>query len=235
MVILSTHQKMEQTRPQPVKQSNAEAAYSRLREELIQGRLKPGQRLSEPELALRLGMSRSPIREALVKLEHEGFIERSAGGQARVKQLDVSEFEQLYVLRANVEGLAARLAAPRLRTIDLDDMARKVDEMEQCVKKRSPAGAMTAGKAFHEVITRECGNPLLVEILMGLRARIDRFRLLVASGGEYDSERISEYRRILKALYQRDPRKAEAEMIRHVDRSAAAFIKRLQERLSTNA
>src|SRR5574338_1251747 len=102
-----------------IKKSNAEAAYGRLREEFAKGTLNPGQRLSEPELSLRLGMSRSPIREALLRLEHEGFVERSASGQARVKPLDLSEFEQLYVLRANVEGLAARLATPRLRTLDL--------------------------------------------------------------------------------------------------------------------
>ena len=222
---------MEQNTFQDAKQSIAEGAYSRLRRELIQGVFKPGQRLSEPELALRFGTSRSPIREALVRLEYEGFIERSPAGQARVKSLDISEFEQLYVLRATVEGLATRLATPRLRTIDLDEMGRKIDEMEQCIKNSSASGAIAAGKAFHEVITKECGNPLLVEILVGLRARIDRFRLLVASVGEYDIERINEYRRILKALYQRDPKKAETEMIRHVDRSAVGFIKKLQKRL----
>jgi DNA-binding GntR family transcriptional regulator len=213
-----------------LKQSSTETAYCRLRDELFQGTLKPGQRLSEPELALRFAMSRSPIREALVRLEHEGFIERTLGGAARVKPLDIEEFEQLYVLRATVEGLAARLATPRLRTIDLEEMAAKIDEMEQSARKRSWAGAIAAGKAFHDVITRECGNPLLVEILAGLRARIERFRLLVASIGEYDSERIAEYRRILKAFYQRDAKKAEEAMVAHVDRSAAAFIKRLQKR-----
>ncbi len=215
-----------------IKKSNAEAAYGRLREEFAKGTLNPGQRLSEPELSLRLGMSRSPIREALLRLEHEGFVERSASGQARVKPLDLSEFEQLYVLRANVEGLAARLATPRLRTLDLEEMAMRVDEIEACAKRRSTAGALAAGQAFHEVITRECGNPLLVDILAGLRARIGRFRQLVASSGEYDVERIAEYRRILRAMYQRDAKRAEAEMIAHVDRSAAAFIKRLQKRLS---
>src|SRR6187551_3143343 len=92
-----------------LKQSSTETAYGRLRDELFQGTLKPGQRLSEPELALRFTMSRSPIREALVRLEHEGFIERTVGGAARVKALNIEEFEQLYVLRATVEGLATRL------------------------------------------------------------------------------------------------------------------------------
>ena len=78
-------------------------------------------RLSEPELALRFHTSRSPIREALSRLEHEGFIERLASGRVRVAALDVSYLEQLYVVRANLEGLAARLAAPLLRTVDLDD------------------------------------------------------------------------------------------------------------------
>lgn len=223
--------RMDQRPDSPTaKQSLSEEACSAIRRALISGVFQPGQRLSEPELALQFKTSRSPIREALVRLEHEGFVERGLNGRLHVKALDVSDLEQLYVVRATVEGLAARLATPRLRTIDLEEMGKTVEEMERCVKRRDAAGAIAAGQVFHDVITRECGNRALVEVLVSLRARINRFRAVVASFGDYDAERVTEHRRILKAFYQRKAEQAEAEMIRHVDRSAAVLIGRLRKR-----
>lgn len=214
------------------KQSLSEGAYSEIRRALLRGDLKPGQRVSEPELALRFKTSRSPIREALVRLEHEGFVERLPNGRLRIAALDIGELEQLYVVRGHVEGLAARLATPLLRTVDLEHMGASVEEMERCVKKRNAAGAITAGQEFHDVITRECGNQPLVDVLSSLRARISRFRALVASFDDYDPDRVTEHRRILKAFYQRNSEQAEAEMIRHVQRSAAVLVSRLQPRRS---
>ena len=115
--------------PEPIKVSLADEAYERIRDAIINGDIGPGQKMSEPELALQFRTSRSPIREALLKLEHEGFLDRASSGQVRVMPLDVSQFEQLYVIRANVEGLAVRLATPRLRTVDLEEMESRVQDM----------------------------------------------------------------------------------------------------------
>ena len=212
------------------KQSLAEEAYREIRDALLSGAFEPGQRLSEPELALRFHTSRSPIREALSRLEHEGFTERLPSGRVRVAALDVAYLEQLYVVRANLEGLAARLAAPLLRTVDLDEMKRSVDEMERAVNNGDASGAIAAGQQFHDVLMSECGNEPLVSLLTGLKGRIGRFRALVASLGDYDVDRVLEHRRMLQALYERDADRAEAEMISHVDRSAAVLMRRLRER-----
>lgn len=211
------------------KTSLAESAYLEIRRALVDGTLAPGQKVSEPELALRFRTSRSPVREALVRLEHEGFVERSPNGRVRVKPLGLDDLEQLYVVRAHVEGLAAKLAAPRLRTVDLESMQTHVDEMARCVKKRDPAGAIAAGQAFHDVLMAECGNGPLVDVLDGLRARISRYRAVVASFADYDPDRVTEHQRILRALYQRKPEAAEAEMIRHVSRSAQVLLVRLRK------
>lgn len=215
-----------------MKQSVSEEIYSEIKRALIKGDLEPGQKISEPELALRFRASRSPIREALVRLEHEGFVERTPNGRIRVVALDVDDLEQLYVLRASIEGLAALLATPRLRTIDLERMTEHVDEMDRCVKKRDAAGAIAAGQEFHDVIMRECGNRPVVEMLEGLRARISRFRSVVASFREYDPDRVAEHRRILKAMYLRKPDTAQAEMMKHVARSAEVLVARIRKQHS---
>lgn len=214
------------------KHSVSEEIYAGIKRALIEGDLEPGQRISEPELALRFRTSRSPIREALARLEHEGFVERTPNGRVRVVALDVEDLEQLYVLRANIEGLAALLATPRLRTIDLERMTEHVDEMERCVKKRDAAGAIAAGQQFHDVIMRECGNRPVVEVLEGLRARISRFRSVVASFREYDPDRVAEHRRILRAMYLRKPDTARAEMMKHVARSAEVLVARIRKQHS---
>lgn len=213
-----------------IKKSLSGETYAEIRQALLQGTFKPGQRLSESELALRFGTSRSPVREALMRLEHEGLIEKTSSGTVRVKALAISDFEQLNVVRATLEGLAVRLAAPRLRTLDLESMSEKLDEMERCMKKGDAVQTVSAGRDFHDVIARECGNQLVVELLSSLRDRASRFRITVASLGNYDPERIAEHRRILKALYQRNAEKAEAEMIRHVNRSAEALVVKLRKR-----
>jgi DNA-binding GntR family transcriptional regulator len=212
------------------RQSLSDEAYNEIRQALLRGEFEPGQRLSEPELALRFSTSRSPIREALVRLDLEGFVERMSNGRVRVRALDLSELGQLYVVRANIEGLVARLAAPRLRTIDLEKMDQALVDMERSVKKGDAVGAIEHGQKFHDLILRECGNEPLIQVLSGLKAKISRFRAVVASFGNYDAERVIEHRRILDALYQRKADQAETEMIRHVNRSAAVLMTKLQSR-----
>ena len=217
--------------PEPVaKLSLADEAYREIRDALLCGGLEPGRKLSEPELALRFKTSRSPVREALFRLEHEGFVDRLPSGRLRVAALDIGYLEQLYVVRADLEGLAARLATPLLRTVDLDAMTNSVEEMHTAVKNDDARGAIAAGQKFHDVIMRECGNAPLVSLLAGLNARISRFRAVVASLGDYDPDRVREHRRIVKALYERDPDAARAEMMEHVSRSAAVLVRRLRER-----
>lgn len=210
--------------------SLAEEAYREIRDALLSGEIEPGQRLSEPELALRFNTSRSPVREALFRLEHEGFVDRLPSGRLRAASLDVAYLEQLYVVRADLEGLAARLAVPLLRTVDLDAMMRSVEEMDSAVSNGDAAGAIAAGEKFHDVLMRECGNAPLVALLSGLNARISRFRAVVASLGRYDPDRVLEHRRILQALYERNADLAQAAMIEHVSRSAAVLVRRLRER-----
>lgn len=210
--------------------SLAEEAYREIRDALLSGEIEPGQRLSEPELALRFNTSRSPVREALFRLEHEGFVDRLPSGRLRAASLDVAYLEQLYVVRADLEGLAARLAAPLLRTVDLDAMMRSIEEMDGAVSNGDAAGAIAAGEKFHDVLMRECGNAPLVALLAGLNARISRFRAVVASLGRYDPDRVLEHRRILQALYERNADLAQAAMIEHVSRSAAVLVRRLRER-----
>ena len=177
---------------------------------------------------MQLQVSRSPIREALVRLEQDGFVVRSANGRVSVAPLDISELEQLYVVRADLEALATRLAAARLRTIDLEEMKQKITAVREHVANGDFLSAIEDGEAFHKVILRECANAPLVDLLEHLHGRIHRFRAMVAGFSSYDLERIAEHVRILDALYRRQPEEAAVEMAQHVSRSAAVLIAKLR-------
>jgi DNA-binding GntR family transcriptional regulator len=210
-------------RPIP-KKSLREEAYEKLRRAIVEGAIRPQEQLSEPQLAEKFQTSRSPIREALGRLEQEGFVLRRPNGRLHVAPLDIEELEQLYALRANVEGLATRLAAPRLSTIDLDAMAQKIRSMEESAAKGDIVGSLESGAQFHDAILRRCGNRPLTDVVEGVRLRIDRFRAFIASARNQDV-RVAEHWRIYEALYSRKPKAAERAMIAHIEQSARAILK----------
>lgn len=199
-------------------------AYEKLRGSIVDGTLRPDEQLSEPQLAEKFRISRSPIREALGRLEQEGFAMRRANGRLYVAALDIEELEQLYVLRATVEGLATRLAAPLLNTADLNAMAERIRKMEERAARGDIAGSLKSGAAFHDVILASCGNKPLIEVVESVRLRIDRFRAVIASARNQDV-RVAEHWRIHEALYDRKPKAAEKAMISHIERSASSVLK----------
>ena len=199
-----------------------DSVYSQLRRAILDGEFAPGRDLSEIGLARQFETSRSPIREALGRLEQEGHVLRKPNGRIIVAPLDAEELWHLYEVRASVEGLAARLAAPRLTGLALDDLAAHLDRMRECSLAGDISGSLEAGGLFHDVILDHCSNGPLREIVEAVRARIRRYRPVIASTRNQDA-RTREHAEILNALLRRDADGAEAAMKLHVLRSAESF------------
>lgn len=198
--------------------------YETLRAALVDGRLAPGAPLSEPQIAERLETSRSPVREAVGRLEAEGLVERTSTGRLRAARLDPGELEQLYVFRATIEGLAARLATPRMTMQDLDAMAAMIERMETLADAGDMSGSLEAGAAFHAMIQTRCENAPLVETIETVRLRIVRYRSIIAAARPREM-RVSEHRAVMEAMLDRDPMRAEQEMKRHVEASAQSVLR----------
>ncbi|MEQ8344360.1 MAG: GntR family transcriptional regulator [Sneathiellaceae bacterium] len=207
-------------------------AVAEIREDLIHGRFRPGERLSEPELASRFQTSRSPVREALVQLEHEGFLERAKTGRVYVRPLELSEAEQLFVFRGHLEGLAARLAAENMNLKDIQRLEANLAAMETAAQRGDARVAMECGAEFHRTIIDACGNRPLLECLEGLRARVSRYRYILAAIDEFSEQRVREHRSILSALAARSPATAEQAMINHVEVSSRETLHALKAFLS---
>lgn len=197
--------------------SLAETAATRLRAEIVSGELPAGSRLAEAAVAQRLGVSRVPVREALVLLEREGLVEFTPTGRACVKALSPRDFEELYVLRLALEPVAARLAAPVLKV----DCRRLEENLAATRRARSLREVTTLDLEFHEIILEASGNRRLLTLWRSLRGelelwlgRLHRHHQTLTS--ETREETIGAHLVILEAFALETPASCERLMRRHI-------------------
>jgi len=147
----------------------SDQALALLRARILDGDLKPGVLLAESAVAVDLGVSRVPVREALFTLESEGLVEFSATGRAYVKALSPHDFDELYVLRLALEPVAARLAAPALHE-DASALEKNID----ATRRASSLIKVThLDLDFHEIILEACGNARLLKLWRSLRSELE--------------------------------------------------------------
>ncbi|GGK20764.1 GntR family transcriptional regulator [Deinococcus malanensis] len=192
-----------------------------LRQAILTGDLTPGTRLSVPELARQLQVSRSPVREAVLLLVGEGLaVEHSRRG-VEVAQLSLADLLELYELRAATDSLAAALAAERMTTTDLAAL-RGVMDAQGAAALRDPRQFRTLDRRFHQIIVQTSGNARLVrhaELLSREMCLADHWRLDTEAHLKLSHE---EHRTIERALRQRDAHGAEQAMRAHLRRVACS-------------
>src|SRR5690606_7880656 len=171
---------MEETRLQPVNLESCkplrELVFDALREAIINGTLKPRERLMEIQLAEELGVSRTPIREALRKLEIEGFIVMVPRKGAYVADLSFKDIADVFEIRSALEGLAAELAAERITDEELDEMERLLIEKAEAIASNDMEKLVLVDTKFHEAIYKASRNERLTNIISNLREQIQRYR-----------------------------------------------------------
>lgn len=153
----------------PSPRTLTEETAQRLRQDIIQGVTPPGTRLAEAAVARQLGVSRVPVREALVTLEREGLVSFSATGRAFVKDLTPQDFEEIFLLRLALEPLSAHLAAPRLR-MDADLLEQNIRET---ARAKSLRDVTSLDLDFHQIILEASNQPRLVRLWKSLRPELE--------------------------------------------------------------
>ena len=204
--------------------TKSDLAYTRLRELILSGDLPPGAVLPQAALARTIGISTTPLREALRRLKQEGLVDLDAHRDARVRSLDAAEARDLVELRSSLDPLAASLAAQRRTEGDLDDLRAALDGLEGLAARPS-AAQLDSHHRFHAAIHRAAHNALLVETLDGLWVKTDRYRRHGLEVGRSDEERdarATEHRQLFEAVRDGDARTAAELMRRHVAASLGA-------------
>ena len=147
--------------PQSEADTEVERAIRLLREAILRGDYKPGQRLPQKELTKKLGMSPTPIREALRILEAQGLLERVPYKGAYVAEASPDESEEISVIRSALEGLATRLAVPNLTGEDIADLESLMEEMEEAWQQMSLGRVRRINYRFHSLIYQKAGSQRL--------------------------------------------------------------------------
>lgn len=197
---------------------------SALRSDILAGRYRPGARLGEAELASTLGASRTPVREALRQLDMEGIVEILPNRGARVATWTADELDEIYDLRALLEGFAARRAATRTRRGDLDRMDDLCDRMEAALTVSDLTLLAELNTEFHEIVRAASGSAKLAAML----AAVVRNPLVLRTFRHYtarDLERSAAHHRdLVAALRARDGDWAASVMQAHVRAAKSVLL-----------
>lgn len=183
-----------------------EQAYGRIRAAIREGRLEPGIRLTESALTRRVGASRTPVRQAIARLEAEGLLTRDARGLS-VTRPDHAQVVELYVMRELLEGAAARLAAQHASETEIAAMAELVDGEPACFGDGAALAALN--QRLHGLLYLGAHNRYLLRSLDQLSATMALLPSLLTQGGRAE-EAHAEHRALLAALARRDGDAAEA-------------------------
>jgi DNA-binding GntR family transcriptional regulator len=202
--------------------------HERLREQILTGKLEPGAELAEVALSEQLGVSRGPVREALGRLASEGLVTVRPRRGAVVRSLSTEEFLELYQVREALEVMAVKLAVPRLRTEDFDELGRLNETMAQHADRNEVPQFFEANVAFHARLLEASGNGKLQELYRQLLGQLGRYRLrsLTLRGNLQRS--VAEHAALLRAAKRGDAERAAHLMGEHI-RVPQRSLKALRE------
>lgn len=206
---------------------HGESVYERLCQDIQSGVLAPGSRLREAEIAERLLVSRTPVREAIRRLEAEGLVDHLPRSGAAVRRLDYSETMELYEMRTVLEGTAARLAARAASEVELEELAAINDDMR--ASEGQPERLFRLNRQFHRRLIEAARNRFLLKSM----ATVENTLLILGASSMYRPERataaVAEHAEVLDALIARDGPRAEAAMRRHMERAQFARLQILRQ------
>jgi DNA-binding GntR family transcriptional regulator len=188
-----------------------------LREAIFSGELRPGQTLGEENIARQLGISRTPVREALVLLRGEGLVETPPNRPAAVRSFSAHDLREMHSLRAVLEGYAARTAAPNLTDRQVGELERSVERYAAMMDNDAMLRELvTENFTFHNTIIDAAGSERLDSMIRQTTAMPLIYRSYMTYSRENRDSALQDHRKILAALRDRDPERAESLMKAHV-------------------
>ncbi|MDA3788042.1 MAG: GntR family transcriptional regulator [Desulfobacula sp.] len=196
----------------PVPINNNPISHSSMREKvfntllnwIMEGELRPGEKILDKELAENMGVSRTPVREALRRLEDKGLVESSANRWTRVAQVSVKEPEMIYPIIWNLEELAIVQAMEYFMEADFKKMKDANTALGQALVEENPVKAYKADASFHDVYIQCSQNPQLINILEDLKIKSRRVEVTYFEGYTIARQSMDEHGRILDAMRTKD-------------------------------
>lgn len=205
-----------------------DVVFNTLRQAILKGELAPGERLMEIQLAERLGVSRTPIREAIRKLELEGLVLMIPRKGAEVAKISEKSLRDVLEVRRSLEELAIELACQRMTPEEVAELELKQDLFRNAVTTGKPMDIAETDEAYHDVIYKGTCNDRLIQMINNLREQMYRYRLEYIKDEDKRQVLLLEHDHILKAVRQRRVEEAKVAMREHIDNQEITVSKNIK-------
>lgn len=214
----------------PGRKKASTAIYEQLKKKIIELELEPNEHLNEEQLSKTMKISRTPLREALHRLELEGLVTKQSTGKMIVARLTIEDAIELFKVREILQGLIAREAALRMDAAGLAQLEDKQRQMREAAAKGHIGDLVRCGREFHKLLYAPANNRTAVMLLDQLRSRMDRYRTLIGYKSAYFAPElpVMEHQRIYDAIAAKDQEAAEAAMRAHIRNSLERMKDTLQ-------
>jgi DNA-binding GntR family transcriptional regulator len=207
-----------------------ELVFESLREAIISGRLHPGQHLMEIQLAEELGVSRTPVREAIRKLELEGLVLMIPRKGAYVAGISMKDIADVFEIRRALEGLAARLAAERSTEPELEEMERILIKTAELAEQEKVEEIIVWDIKFHESLFKAAHNERLQSMGANLREQVQRFRTSSLHHAGRLKIAQEEHRKIVEAISERESEKAQNRAYEHIESAENSLMEVISDK-----
>lgn len=206
-----------------------EIVFEALRNAIIHQVLKPGERLMETQLADELGVSRTPVREAIRKLELEGLVVMVPRRGAYVAGISMQDIHEVFQVRGALEALAASLAAERITPEELEDLERQLVKEAEETETNNLKSIVQIDTSFHDIVYKAARNQRLIQMINNLQEQLQRFRSASLARPGRSKTALVEHKNIAEALAARDGKAAEKLAIAHIENAENAMLLSLEQ------
>ena len=202
-----------------------EMVYEELKMQILKGSIIPGTRMMEVELAEEMGVSRTPIREAIRKLEKEGLVTIEPRRGAYASMISTEDMVEILEVRQDLEGLAAYFAADRMEKSQMEELRQVSNSYNEAVKEGNMEAMIKHDTRFHHIIVESCRNKILVQMIEQLQELVLRFRHIYYDNFKRAENMPEEHEAIVAAIAEGDADKARAAADIHIERLKELVIK----------
>ncbi|MBQ7954549.1 MAG: GntR family transcriptional regulator [Lachnospiraceae bacterium] len=204
-----------------------DVVFNTLRQAILTGELKPGERLMEIHLANRLGVSRTPIREAIRKLELEGLVIMIPRRGAEVAKITEKSLQDVLEVRRALDALSVELACERISEEELIQLKNACDEFEKATHTKDPKKIAKADVELHDIIVKATGNSRLVQMVNNLSEQMYRYRFEYIKDASKHQRLIDEHRVIYESIRNKDKTTASETAKLHIDNQETSVMEQI--------
>lgn len=201
-----------------------DVVYNTLRQAILRGELRPGERLMEIQLANKLGVSRTPVREAIRKLELDGLVLMIPRKGAEVADISEKSLKDVLEVRKALEELAVQLTCEKISKVQIAELRQAAEEFKKIVKSSDVTQIAEADVRFHDVIYMATDNQKLIQLLNNLREQMYRYRVEYLKRPEVYPQLIQEHEEIIRQIERREKERAADITCRHIDNQVEAVM-----------